>query len=285
MKKLLALFVATLMLVSAMALTASANRGLSYVAPYGTPVVDGVADEIWNGAVWTEIDLGYNDGERSVCSARAKILHDDKLIYVLAELTDATVASDPDSNPDQDLLEFYIDEDYCLESGTCDNFSQLRLGLDGHTMKTGTNSVGQIEDMVKEFKVTTSSNGYVMEFSVAPMNGMPADENTAFGLEFMYNDCDEDGTFLDALRWNVDTAGGDAPPYANVDNFGKLTFAAYVEPVVEEAPAEEAPAAEAAAEAPAAAAPAAAPKTADAGIVVAAVVAAAAAAVVLSKKH
>lgn len=145
--------------------------------------------------------------------------------------------------------------------------------LDGNVQK-GTNSIGDI-DMIGEYKVGTSADGYVLEFSMKLMNGIPAADK-AIGMEFMYNDADEAATFLNALRWNVDTAAGDTPPYMAVDNFGEVTFAEYVAPVVDEAPADEAPV-----DAPADEAPV----TADAGVVVAAVVMAAAAAVVLSKKH
>ncbi len=275
MKKALSIAAAATMLLGAMSMSVSANRGLSYHAPYGTPTIDGVADEIWSNAEWTQIDLPYNGDEPSVCSARAKIMHDDKYIYVLAELTDATVGSD------QDLLEFYLDEDSCKEEGMyCDVASQWRLGLDGTTILPGINCAAG-EDAVTALQVTTSADGYVMEFAIAPITAIP-DANTPWGLEFMYNDSDEDGNFIGALRWNVDTLGGDVPPYQEVANFGDLYFDAYVEPVVEPI-ADETPA-ESGDSAPVDA-PVTAPTTADAGIAVAALAMAAAAGVVLSKKR
>lgn len=94
MKKTLSLLIAVVLVLGMMTMGVSANRGLTYVAEYGVPVIDGVEDEIWgtSGAKWTEIDLPYAEGVTSVCSARAKIMHDDEWVYCLVECTDATVA-------------------------------------------------------------------------------------------------------------------------------------------------------------------------------------------------
>lgn len=276
MKKTLSLLIAVVLVLGMMSMGVSANRGLSYTAQYATPVIDGVVDECWTNVAdgWTQIDFPHDGSVDSVCSARAKMLHDDSLVYVLVEVTDATVAEG-----NNDALEIYFDEDSCKDVAYCDVSTQLQMHLD-ETVTKGTNSIGDV-DMIKEYKVTTNENGYILEFSVALMNGMPAAGST-IGLEFMYNDNDEDGNFLEALRWNVDTTpdGSETPPYMAVDNFGTLVFAEYVAPVVDE-PAADEPATDAPVvdDAPVA------PVTADAGIVVAAVVMAAAAGVVLSKKH
>lgn len=274
MKKTLSLLIAVVLVLGMMSMGVSANRGLSYTAQYATPVIDGVVDECWTNVAdgWTQIDLPYQEGAESVCSARAKVLHDDSLVYFLVEVTDATVEAG-----NGDAFEIYFDEDNCKDVAYCDVSTQLQMHLD-ETVTKGTNSIGDV-DMIKEYKVATSENGYILEFSVALMNGIPA-AGSSIGLEFMYNDADVDTTFLNALRWNVDTAGGDTAPYMAVDNFGTLVFAEYVAPVVDE-PAADEPATDAPVvdDAPVA------PVTADAGIVVAAVVMAAAAGVVLSKKH
>lgn len=46
------------------------------------------------------------------------------------------------------------------------------------------------------------------------------------GLEFMLNIEKSDGTFVQALRWNVDTASGDAAPWQGTSNFGDMILAA-----------------------------------------------------------
>lgn len=277
MKKILSLLVVAVLMLGMMSMSASAVRDLVYTAQYGSATIDGVYDEAWDlyGSKWTEIDLPYSaNGAVSVCSARAKMMHDDALIYFFVEITDATLANSDDLDlTAMDQFEIYLDEDACKDVAYCEYSYQLGMTLAGE-VRPGTNAdaVGAVE-CVKEFKVGTSADGYTLEFSVAPLNGIPAPDK-AIGLEFMYNDCDEAGTFLDALRWNVDTANGDTAPWQAPECWGELYCAEYVEPEVPEVdePAVDAPADTTA------------PTTADAGIVVAAVVMAAAAAVVC-KKH
>ncbi len=264
MKKILSLLVVAVLMLGMMGVSVSATRDLVYTAPFATPVVDGVMEDAWTTAEWTNIDLPYDGSLDSVCSARARILHDDQYIYYLVEATDATVA---DGNGDG--FEIYFDEDACADVAYCDVTTQLVMHLDGQVTK-GANSIGDV-DMVKEYKVVKSDSGYVLEFAVELMNGIPASKT--LNIEFMYNDNDEAAAFLDALRWNVDTANGDTAPWQAPECFGKLVCAEYVAPAEPEVPADEAPADDTAA-----------PTTADAGIVVAAVVMAAAAAVVC-KKH
>ena len=275
MKKILSLLVVAVLMLGMMSMSVSADRGLKYTAQYGSATIDGVYDDAWDlyGSAWTEIDLPHNsETANSVCAARAKMMHDDSLIYFFVEITDATLANKDLELTQMDQFEIYFDEDACKDVAYCENSYQLGMTLAGE-VRPGTNAdaVGAVE-CVKEFKVGTSENGYTLEFSVAPLNGIPAADK-AIGLEFMYQDSAEDGTFLEALRWNVDTFSGDTAPWQAPECWGELYCAEYVAPAEPEVPAEDAPAADTTA-----------PTTADAGIVVAAVVMAAAAAVVC-KKH
>ena len=275
MKKILSLLVVAVLMLGMMSMSASAARDLKYTAQYGSATIDGVYEDAWdiNGSAWTEIDLHHDGSADSVCAARAKMMHDDSLIYFFVEITDATLANKDLELTAMDQFEIYLDEDACKDVAYCENSYQLGMTLAAE-VRAGTNAdaVGAVE-CVKEFKVGTSENGYTLEFSVAPLNGIPAADK-AIGLEFMYQNSAEDGTFLDALRWNVDTNAGDTAPWQAPEYWGELYCAEYVAPAVDETPVEDV------VDAPATTAP----TTADAGIVVAAVVMAAAAAVVC-KKH
>jgi len=198
------------------------GRGLVYTSPFAVPTVDGVMDDAWQSAEWTEIDLPFDGSLDSVCAARAKVMHDKSLLYFLVEVEDATptVGKELDLTL-QDSIELHIDEDLCRRKAYCDNAVQFGLTLDGD-IREGTNANGK-SDMIREYVVGKNDNGYVLEFSVALKNGMPADGNK-IGLEFMYNDCDENGTFLEALRWNADTANGDTPPWQGTRSFGELVI-------------------------------------------------------------
>lgn len=276
MKKTLALIVAAFVLVSMMAMSASAELGFDYQAKIGTPVVDGTIEELWDAVEWTNIAEPYTDGDGSISSARAKILYDAEQIYFLCEVTDATVGSD------QDFLEFYLDESGLRDVAYDDTCYQLRMGIDSvDNIQEGSSNTMTHAEQVTAYAIGSNENGYVLEWAVKPAVAM----DHKFALEFMYNDSDDTGAFIWAWRWNVETRNGDTAPWQAPECWGFLTFtgeSAIVEAPVEDAPVEDAPVENGAAEDVVVVA---APETADAGIVVAAVVMAAAAAVVVSKKH
>ena len=277
MKKTLALIVAALMLVGMMAMSASAERNITYNSKIGTPTVDGVIDDLWDAVEWTNVDLPYTEGDASTSVVRVKVLYDADQIYVLGEVTDATIGSD------QDFLEFYLDESGLRDVAYDDTCYQLRMGIDSvDNIQEGSSNTMTHAEQVTAYAIGSNENGYVLEWAVKPAVAMDHD----FAMEFMYNDSDDTGAFIWAWRWNVDTINGDTAPWQAPECWGFLHFSGEsAVPAVEEAPVEDAPVEDGAADAAEDVVVVAAPETADAGIVVAAVVMAAAAAVVVSKKH
>ncbi|MBV6438737.1 MAG: sugar-binding protein [Haliscomenobacteraceae bacterium CHB4] len=89
-----------------------------FQALYGTPVINGIADDAaWQSAAWLPLDqvwIGQAPGANDF-SGRYKILWDENNLYVLAEITDDTLI---DIHPDgllkywdDDCLEIFVDED------------------------------------------------------------------------------------------------------------------------------------------------------------------------------
>ena len=325
MKKFLALAVAVMMLVGMMSLTASAHRGYTYNSTYGTPVIDGVIDDIWANSVKCELQFFNNDGwladqERvgvPVSNYSFRVMNDDQFIYVLAEVYDYTPG-------DMDYVEFHVDEDFCqktnaeFEEDPCPYNYQLRVPVwepddfsygNGYMGPGTINPDGSYKDVCPEMKSTvqriTTSEGScnygILEFKIQTV--LPFDQIVNIGIETSYQDFDEDCEWVNFHRWNTDTMSEyDVQfgwPAGESDNDGRnwpycstITYAPFY---MASAPAEEPASEEPASEEPASEEPASEPatqggntkppKTADAGIVVAAVVMAAAAAVVLNKKH
>ncbi len=264
MKKTLSIIFVFVLMLSMMSLGVSAHRGYEYTAYYATPEIDGVAEDLWDDSEWAYVDLQYREGLESDCSMKVKVLHDDEYIYFLGVATDATMT---DASFDEaDALQFYLDEDYCGSEEVCDLFTQLNCNVPDAQphMPVGSKSKSGADAIVAS-AVTNDGDVYTFEWAFKPIAGIPEGE-AVMGLEFMYNDCNTDGKFQNAYRWNVDTVAGEVAPYKQVKNYAKLILAEYVE-VVDEVEAEQAPA------------------TSDAGVVVAAIFMAAAAAVVLTKKY
>ncbi|MDO8368513.1 MAG: sugar-binding protein [Saprospiraceae bacterium] len=93
-------------------------KNQQFTANYGTPLLDGRADDIvWQEAQWLPLDQVWIGAPVTPddFSGRYKILWDENNLYVLAEITDDTLI---DIHPDgllnywdDDCLEIFVDED------------------------------------------------------------------------------------------------------------------------------------------------------------------------------
>ena len=129
MKKLLAIITAVLLALS-LTVAVSADRGYSYKAPKGTPVIDGEVDEAWNNAAWIHVDQPDGGGTPNTASTlRVKLMWDEENLYFLADVFD------DEYYPNGDIVEIYLDEanDRKEVFGTDD--SQTRFTLTGEVLK------------------------------------------------------------------------------------------------------------------------------------------------------
>jgi hypothetical protein len=239
MKRALSVLLALILTISVLTLFSSAERGFVYTAPKGTPVIDGVIDDIWQYAEWTSVEYPHDGSDKAEIPEllRIKLLWDETHLYFLAEVTDA------DLNYENDLVEIYIDEGNERGDAYDDNDGQTRFRWDGTVIQdSGTNCQNDAPGAG-----TMTDTGWITEGAIKwsdnPVEGRKS------GLEFMFNVGGSDADFTAALRWNVDTAGGDPAPYQSPAAFGTLVLGAA--PVIETEPPEtEAPADEPVVDAP-----------------------------------
>ena len=195
----------------------SAAYDRSYVAPFASAVVDGEAEEAWNTAEWTDIDKPHDGADSSDSVVRIKLMWDDEKLYFLAEI------SDSDLNEENDIVEIYLDQLNDKKSYYNADDSQTRFKVSGEVV-TGEQS-GTNAQTDAEFKVKDLGDGkYVMEGALVWTEVTPA-EGTKVGLEFMYNDGNSESDFVEAYRWNVNTASGDPMPFQDTSAFGLLILA------------------------------------------------------------
>lgn len=269
MKKTFVLLLAAIM-AGTMALTASASFDRTYTAPKGTPQMDGEVDAIWDAAEWTAVDKPFDGSTDTDSTLRIKMLWDEYHLYFLAEVYDKEI------NAENDIVEIYIDELMDRAASYGDDDSQTRFKVsDGRLPDNGgTNHQSDVECAVNAL----GGDKYLLEGCVMWMAAKP-EVGTKIGLEFMYNEGNNSSDFVEAYRWNVDTANGETPPYQSTESFGTL--------ILGEAPVEETEAELVeAAEAPTAEeAPVAAPQTFDAGVIAAVAAAVSAAGYAVSKKR
>lgn len=232
MKKILAIILAISMLSALMAIGSSAAFGRTYTAPKGTITIDGIAEAIWDSAEWTEVDKPYDGADKADYPevVKIKLLWDENYLYFYADVTDA------DINYDNDIVEIYIDEDASFGDSYDSNDSQTRFRSDGTVIAdSGTNCKNDAQAVG-----VATATGFVIEGSLAWTGEVSIAEGSTMGLEFMYSVADATSDFVQAFRWNADTANGDAAPWQASSAWGTLTLSAA--PVAEtEAPVTEAP--------------------------------------------
>ncbi|MGM9625484.1 MAG: sugar-binding protein [Eubacteriales bacterium] len=283
MKKIMTLGLA-LTLVAAMAVTASAKQ--SYDAAMGTPVIDGLKDDVYTVATEIVVDHETNMLDSGFATGLCYTAWDSNYLYVFIEVTDPVISTEQgDAVYLSDSVEAYLDllneEGNLIAEVEAGQFTAGYLYVDDNFEVTGDNwaGVGTLVDAIKEggkahFEIT--DKGYNCEMMIPWVDFTPA-VGTKVGFTIAINDDADDAAGREYQIFPDDDL---ANAWQETTNYATLTLTdkTYVAPV-EEAPADEAPAEDGGAEAPVA------PTTADAGIVAAAALMAVAAGVVLSKKH
>ncbi len=150
-----------------------------YTANYGTPVLDGSAsDDAWDTATWQPINQSWwpTSPDSTDFKGRYKVLWDENMLYVLAEITDDTLM---DIHPDglvqyfdDDCLEVFLDEDASGgEHGFNYNAFAYHVALDGRVVDIAPDSSKRYYDDHCITKRTTKGNVSVWEMGVKIFDG------------------------------------------------------------------------------------------------------------------
>lgn len=220
-RKILVGALATVMLMGTLTMTTSAHHNRVYTAPKGTPTIDGEYDDVWATAPWTNVHNSADGKDDSTSRLRIKLLWDDANLYFYAEVFDEH------KNKRNDLVEIYLDQknDKTVEYNEDDSQTRFyvhQLGaMQGSDKYAGAHSQ---QDAVTSIK-TIEKDRYVVEGSLVFNSVKPAVGNK-MGLEFMYNDGNLYSGFVEAYRWNVDSANGENAACYDTNNWGTLVFAA-----------------------------------------------------------
>jgi len=147
------------------------------VAAFGTPVIDGRIDPVWDKA--QPFRARHRSGNTEA-SATFRAMWDDRAIYILAEVKDSHLSVQSGTPYMQDSLEIFLDEnrDKTREYGADD--LQFRVNAEN------VQSVDKGDGSRFYTAVSKTEDGYVVEARVAllkqPANG------TVMGIELQIND-------------------------------------------------------------------------------------------------
>ncbi|ORX23087.1 cellulose 1,4-beta-cellobiosidase [Thermoanaerobacterium sp. PSU-2] len=179
-------------------------------AIYGTPVIDGKVDDIWNNIepittnTWV---LGSNGA-----TATAKMMWDDKYLYVLAVVTDPNLNKSSVNPYEQDSVEVFVDQNNDKTTYYESDDGQFRVNYDNEqSFGASTNSNG--------FKSATSltESGYIVEEAI-PWTSITPSNGTVIGFDLQVNDADENGKRTGIVTW-CDPSGNS---WQDTSGFGNL---------------------------------------------------------------
>lgn len=167
-------------------------------AAYGTPVVDGEVDDVWNSTNYTVVDYNRMTGNKKY-KGWFKVLWDEERIYILSKVY-CDGYNNTASVHEQDSVDIYIDEDMRRGSTFDGNDYQLRVGWDDGkiTGNAGTSSF-DFQNMKAKSKVV--DGGFYIETSF-PFTTIKPYEGLKTGFEIQMNEGSILGSDFTAYTWN-----------------------------------------------------------------------------------
>lgn len=155
--------------------------GLNYrgsmLAGYGSPVIDGDVDALWNNV---PAAIPKHVSDKTEASASFKALWDDRALYILAEVKDKNLSVESNTPYMQDSLEIFLDEynDKTQEYGIDD--LHLRVNCE-NAQSVDTGNADRFFTSTKK-----TSNGYIIESRIA-LKDIPGN-GKVLGIELQIND-------------------------------------------------------------------------------------------------
>lgn len=188
--------------------TKEANRAY---AAYGTPVIDGKADEIWNEA--DEIQINRYQTAWQGANGTAKVLYDENNLYVLFKVNDTQLDKGSPNPWEQDSVEVFVDENNAKTSFYQDDDGQYRVNYENETSFNPENIAEGFESAVD-----VSGTNYTVEIKI-PFRTIKPVSNMQIGFDVQIND-GKNGSRQSIATWN-DTTGN---AYQDTSVIGVLTF-------------------------------------------------------------
>ena len=179
-------------------------------AAYGTPVIDGEQDSVWNSTNYNVFDNVVGT-DSTFYKGWFKVLWDDENMYMLAKVYSEQFSNMDDSPWENDSIEYFIDEDCKRTTTYYDDDYQLRIGFDSAL------SANNYDLNKMTGKAVRGDNYYIAELSfpyktVTPYDGME------IGFDVQANASKMIGFARTLYAWNVKSGA----PQANTSTHGSL---------------------------------------------------------------
>jgi len=180
-------------------------------AKYGTPVIDGEIDNIWNITEEITTDIVVM-GSLENAKAKVRVLWDEKALYILAVVMDPVLNKDNQNPWEQDSFEVFIDENNHKTGFYEDDDAQYRVNyMNEQSFGTGA-SASRFKTAVKLI-----DGGYIIEAAIQWKTITPKPD-TIIGFDVQVNDANAQGRRIGILTWS-DPVGND---WRDTSKFGNL---------------------------------------------------------------
>lgn len=188
---------------------APTEAGIS--AKFGTPLVDGVAEDIWADVQAYRPAQTRNNPDSDVTF---KVMWDDNALYVLAEVTDETLDDSSANNYEQDSIELFLDEV---------NDRQGAYGSDDLHYRVNYNNVRSADsgDSSRWYsKTAVTETGFIAEVCIRWDNSIAVPANgSRYGFDAQLN-CAKGGSRVGELSLFATSGDG----YQNTSLFGEVVL-------------------------------------------------------------
>ncbi|MFE6076430.1 endo-1,4-beta-xylanase [Paenibacillus sp. NPDC057886] len=180
-------------------------------ARFGTPVIDGEIDVIWNQA--PVIPVNQYQMAWQGANGVAKALWDENNLYVLVQVSDNELDKSSSNAWEQDSVEVFLDQNNGKTTFYQADDGQYRVNYENETSFNPASIGANVETQTSK-----SGTNYIVEMKI-PLTAVTPDNNTKLGFDVQIND-GKAGARQSIATWNDTTGNG----YQDTSVYGILTL-------------------------------------------------------------
>ena len=172
------------------------GRGMSARAAYGTPVIDGQIDKIWDSTDTLIINKMLQRQETA--KGTAKVLWDEEYLYVMIKVADPVLNSSSLVVHECDSIEAFVCENNSKRGIYKKGDGQYRVDINNFVSSNESTDLTGFESAV-----AIISSGYVVEMKI-PWKVIRPESGMAIGFDAQINDA-ENGMRIGIAKWSDPT--------------------------------------------------------------------------------
>ncbi|WP_127531216.1 endo-1,4-beta-xylanase [Paenibacillus kobensis] len=187
-------------------------------AVYGTPVIDGTIDSIWNNENIPVLPIDRYQSAWQGAHGQAKALWDDQNLYVLFQVTNAELDKSSTAAHEQDSVEIFVDQNNGKTASYEADDGQYRVNYDNEKSF----NPAKISEGFDSATVLDGTN-YTVEVKI-PLTAITPANDTTIGFDVQIND-GKAGSRQSIASWNDVTGQG----WQDTSGYGELTLSGKVQ--------------------------------------------------------